>query len=406
MVDLVLLLESAEDRDGVLHRGLADHHGLEAALQRRVLLDVLAVLVEGRGADTAELAAGQRRLEHVGRIHGAFRGPRADQRVELVDEADDLALRLGDLAEDGLEAILELAAVLRAGHHGPDVEPHQALPLEPLRHVPRHDALGESLHDGRLAHAGLADEHGVVLGPPGEHLDDPPDLLVAPDHGVELAPARQLREVLGIALERLVLLLGIHVGHALGAAHVHQRPVDCLRCHALAREDAGGRARLLLGDADEQVLGGAVLVLEALGLVPGAVQDGFEPRGDVLPPAATHLGELVKLGLHLAPDGLGVGSELGQERAHHTLLLLHEGQQQMLGLEPLMVSLIREGLGGLDRFARFHRQLVESHLGISGRSSLSSINNSFSRGPSPVGTVTCTRTYWSPPPPPLRWGMP
>ena len=57
VVDLVLLLEAAEDRDRVLDRGLLDHHRLEPALERLVLLDVLAVLVERRRADAAQLAA-------------------------------------------------------------------------------------------------------------------------------------------------------------------------------------------------------------------------------------------------------------------------------------------------------------------------------------------------------------
>ncbi|EUA32584.1 ATP-dependent Clp protease ATP-binding subunit ClpC domain protein [Mycobacterium xenopi 3993] len=43
----------------MLDRRLADLHGLEAALQRGVLLDVLAVLVERGGADGLQLARGQ-----------------------------------------------------------------------------------------------------------------------------------------------------------------------------------------------------------------------------------------------------------------------------------------------------------------------------------------------------------
>jgi hypothetical protein len=69
VVDLVLLLEAAQDRDRVLDARLADQHRLEAALERLVLLDVLAVLVERRRADAAQLAARQRRLEHVGGVH-------------------------------------------------------------------------------------------------------------------------------------------------------------------------------------------------------------------------------------------------------------------------------------------------------------------------------------------------
>ena len=53
-------------------RGRLDEDRLEAALQGGVLLDVLAVLVEGRGTDHAELAPGEHRLDHVAGVHGAF----------------------------------------------------------------------------------------------------------------------------------------------------------------------------------------------------------------------------------------------------------------------------------------------------------------------------------------------
>ena len=46
---------------------------LEPASQGRVLLDVLAVLVERRRADALDLAAGQGRLEHVGGVDRALR---------------------------------------------------------------------------------------------------------------------------------------------------------------------------------------------------------------------------------------------------------------------------------------------------------------------------------------------
>ena len=52
--------------------GVADVHLLEAALEGGVLLDVLAVLVERGGADHAQLAAGEHRLEHVAGVHRAL----------------------------------------------------------------------------------------------------------------------------------------------------------------------------------------------------------------------------------------------------------------------------------------------------------------------------------------------
>ena len=64
---------------------------LEAPGQRRVLLDVLAVLVQRGRADHPQLAAGQGRLEHVAGVHAAAvaaAAARADQGVDLVEEDD------------------------------------------------------------------------------------------------------------------------------------------------------------------------------------------------------------------------------------------------------------------------------------------------------------------------------
>ena len=77
--------------------GSSTNTGLEAALEGGILLDVFAVLVQGGGADAAQLAAGQGRLQQVGRIHAAQNGPGAHQQVQLVDEQDDLAFGLLDL---------------------------------------------------------------------------------------------------------------------------------------------------------------------------------------------------------------------------------------------------------------------------------------------------------------------
>ena len=57
MIDLIALFKSAEDGDGVLNRRLIYLNGLEPAFERRVLFDVLAVLVKGRCADAVQLTA-------------------------------------------------------------------------------------------------------------------------------------------------------------------------------------------------------------------------------------------------------------------------------------------------------------------------------------------------------------
>ena len=150
VVLLVALADAHQDVDGLLERGLLDHDRLEAALEGRVALDVLAVLVERGRADALELAAGQRRLEDVGRIDGALGRAGADQGVQLVDEQDRV-VGVAQFLDDLLEPFLELAAVLGAGHERPDVEGQHALVEERLGHVSGDDAVGQALGDGRLA---------------------------------------------------------------------------------------------------------------------------------------------------------------------------------------------------------------------------------------------------------------
>jgi hypothetical protein len=94
MVDLIALFQPAQDRDRVLDRRLVDEHLLETPLERGVLLDVLAVLIERRRADAVQLAARKRGLQHVAGIHRALGLAGADHRVQLVDEEDDLPFLL------------------------------------------------------------------------------------------------------------------------------------------------------------------------------------------------------------------------------------------------------------------------------------------------------------------------
>src|SRR5205814_5674660 len=68
VVNLVALLEAAQNGDRVLDRRFAHVHGLEAPLEGGVLLDVLAVLVEGGGTHHVQLAARESGLQHVGGI--------------------------------------------------------------------------------------------------------------------------------------------------------------------------------------------------------------------------------------------------------------------------------------------------------------------------------------------------
>ena len=128
-------------------------------------------------------------------------------------------MRASHFVEHRLQAFLELAAELGAGDERAHVQRHQLLVAQGFRHVAIDDAQRQPFGDGGLAHAGLADQHGIVLGAAGEHLDGAADFLVAADHGIELAGAGQFGQVAGIFLERII---GVFGGGAVGGAALAQ----------------------------------------------------------------------------------------------------------------------------------------------------------------------------------------
>ena len=170
------------------------------------------------------------------------------------------------------EPVLEFAAVLGARDHRADVERHQPAITQTLGDVAVDDPLGETLDDRRLAHARLADQDGVVLGPAAEDLDHAADLVVAPDHGVKLALGGRLGQVAAEALERLELVLRVLVGDAMAAAHLVER-LEQLVAGGAGAAQCVARLPRMGGDGQHQVLGGDVLVAELAHLLLGRAQN-------------------------------------------------------------------------------------------------------------------------------------
>ncbi len=86
VVLLVLVLDVVKNLLGFLNcRGL--HHDLlEATFQSAILLNVLAVFVEGGGANALNLPSRQGGLEHVGRVQRSAGAPGTHNGVDFVDE--------------------------------------------------------------------------------------------------------------------------------------------------------------------------------------------------------------------------------------------------------------------------------------------------------------------------------
>ena len=220
VMHLVALFQATQDSDGVFLAGLVDQHFLEATLQGGIFFHVLAILVQGSGTNTVQLAAGQGRLQHVAGIHGALGFTGANHGMQLIDKQDDASFLLGQLVQYGLEALLEVTPELGPGQQRTQVQRQDALVFQALWHLTVNHPLGQALDNRRLADTGLPDKNRVVLGAALQHLDRTADFVIAADYRIEFALLGTLSQVYGVFIQRLSRLLGLRIIHRFAATHV------------------------------------------------------------------------------------------------------------------------------------------------------------------------------------------
>ena len=222
------------------------------------------------------------------------------------------------------------------------------LPCSCLGHVAGDDPLGQALDDRRLADARLADQGRVVLGAARQDLDDALDLVLAADQRSELVHARRFGQV---DAER-VHIRGLGLVSWSGctcwtlADDLHHLGAHLLEVDAQALQHAGGDALAFADQAEQQVLGADVVVVQAPRLVDRQL-DTFLARG-VRPISP------MTMRLAAADDELDRGAHLGQLDAHvaehpggDALALAHQAEQQMLGADVVVVEALRFFLGEL-----------------------------------------------------------
>ena len=108
--------------------------------------------------------------------------------MDLVDEQDGLrpgAERVGHR----LETLLEIAAEPRAGEERAGVEREHLGVLQRAPHIVGQEPRGEAFGHRRLADAGVADEHRIVLAAPAQHFECALQLVGAADERIEQAAA-------------------------------------------------------------------------------------------------------------------------------------------------------------------------------------------------------------------------
>ena len=156
-----------------------------------------AVIVGGGGADAGKLPLGHRGAQLADRVERAVaHRPRADDGVYLVEEDDDLALGRLELAAQHGHPLGEGSAQLSARQQRAHVELDQDPILQQRHLVGLVDLkVRETLDDGGLADARLADQAGIIGAPLSKDVQDLLDQTPATDERLDLSVCRGLGEV-------------------------------------------------------------------------------------------------------------------------------------------------------------------------------------------------------------------
>ena len=146
-----------------------------------------------------------------------------------------------------------------------------------------------------------------------------------PMTGSSLPCRRDLGEVAAELLERLVLVLGVLVGDAVRAADGVERLEE------LVARRAGVDLRVV-GQREQQVLGGDVLVAERARLLLGLADHlrGLEREAGLLVDVAGDGGLGVDGLVGAAADALGVGVRAAQDGRDDAAVLLEQGDEHVL----------------------------------------------------------------------------
>ena len=326
MMLLVFVAKPFQNLNRVLDRRRFDFHGLKTAFERGVFLDVFAILVQRRRADALHLAARKRGLDDVARVHRAFRRTRADNRVQFVNEQNDV-FRAADFVHDGFDALLKLSAIFCAGNHQREIERDDALVQQNFRHVALRDFLRETFDNRSFANASFAEQNRIIFRAAAKDLNHALDFIFAADDRIHVALARDFREVAAKRLERgrfdFAFFLrrrffpGGNRGFLGGKIRVKllQSPVAAfLDVHVEIFQDFRGDAVAFAQQPEQNVFRADVSVVERLRLLRREREDFFHARrvGDVADHFLVRAGAGLLLDFHA--DGFEVNAHALQER--------------------------------------------------------------------------------------------
>ena len=324
---LVLLLKATQDRNGVFNRRLGDKHGLETTCKSSVLLDVFAVFIQRSSTNCTEFATSKCWLQDVACVHRTLGSAGAYDGMKLVDEEDNLAVRLGHLFYHALQAVLKLTTILCACYQSRHIKLNKLFVAQGAWNVARNNTLCQAFYDCSLANARFADKNRVVLGAAAQNLNGTANLFDATNNWIKLSLASKVGHVATVLLQGLKLRLCVLRGYALITTKL---VVDLF--HALSSNTGVAKdptcISVVVCQRSEQMLGGNVGISQLSGKFLGLI-DNLEKVVANANLCSAYLWSLRDRLVYLRGNRVRICANLLQDRTQVALIAVQQRLEQV-----------------------------------------------------------------------------
>ena len=215
-----------------------------------------------------------------------------------------------------------------------------------------------------LSHAGLSDEHGIVLGLARQNPDDIPYLVVTPDDGIELLLPRALHQVRAVFAESVVHILGLVAGHSVGLDFLEFGD-ELVLGQSDSAENALHRLGCVVEYGEHKVFDGHIFVFhprrQFLRLGENLVGDGRNVNLVGLSAAAAYCRHFADFAVNLREKVVCVNPRPAEQHGHESPVLVDESVQQMLRHNLHILVFYCYILRCVHRFERFFGEFLCVH---------------------------------------------
>ena len=284
--------------------------------------------------------------------------------MHFINEQDDFAFRLLHFRQHGFQTFLELTAIFGACDHGAKIQRHDALGLQGFRHIAIDDAERQAFHNRGFAHTWFANQHRVVLGAAGKHLNGAANFLVTANHRVKLALARHFGDVARIFFQRIEIIFGVLAIDRAALADLRNGLFQLVGLCPRHAQRAPGIA-FTAGECHQHAVLCHKGIAGAIRLFLGIAKDAHDISGEAWlrgSPAAGHFRQAGDIGFNRVLGANWITPSSADQAACRAFRIIQKRLQQMRGRHLLVEFADGNGLRRLQKTAGAVGKFLDVHV--------------------------------------------